>query len=154
MLMCAAKQTAPTSRIAHYTCGRELDHIYPGKFLLIDWDTVLVYNASGERIGSGALTKRTANWGGTLVISENGSAVFEANALNFSNAILYVGRITQTLTGANDIVTIPVGLSSPKGGAIQRYVPTLSTAVNAFAGTPDTAVTGTAELPELLTNPY
>jgi len=116
--------------------------------------TILVYNASGARIGSGALTKRTSNWGGTLVISENGSAVFEANALNSANAILYVGRITQTLTGTNDIVTIPVGLAGLRGGSIQGYAPNLSTAVNTFAGTPGSAGTGTAELPGLLTNPY
>jgi len=69
--------------------------------------TVLVYNASGARIGSGALAKRTSNWGGTLAISENGSAVFEANALNSANAILYVGRISQTLTGTNDRALCP-----------------------------------------------
>jgi len=45
-----------------------------------------------------------------------------------------VGRITQTLTGTNDIVTIPVGLAGLLGGCIQGNAPSLSIAVNTFAG--------------------
>lgn len=119
--------------------------------------TVLVYNAAGERIGSGALTKRTSNWGGKIEIAENSSAVFEANALNSAASILYVGRITQTLTGTNDIVTIPVGLAGLLGGSIQGYAPSLSTVVNTFAGS---ATAGTGVTSPLIgtqaffTNPY
>jgi sugar lactone lactonase YvrE len=116
--------------------------------------TILVFNASGERVGSGALVKRTSSWGGTINVSENGSTVFEAVAFNSSNEVLYVGRITQTLIGANDIVTVPVGAGGAKGGSIQSYVPTLATTVNTFAGNPALAGTGTLLSPGLLINPY
>jgi sugar lactone lactonase YvrE len=116
--------------------------------------SILVYNASGERIGSGALAKSSSSWRGTISVSETGSAVFESNALNSSGAVLYVGRTTHTLTGAGDVVTVPVGAAGLVGGSIQGYAPTLSAAVNTFAGTPGTSGTGTAALPGLLTNPY
>jgi sugar lactone lactonase YvrE len=116
--------------------------------------TILVFNASGERIGSGALARKTDTWGGKISISENGAAVFQADAFNSSNEVLYVGRITQVLVGANDIVTVPLGAGSGNGGSIQGYVPSLSTAVNIFVGNPSQAGTGTDLLPGLLINPY
>lgn len=116
--------------------------------------TVLVFNASGERIGSGSLEKKASSWGGTIDVSQNGSAVFQAVAFDASNKVLYVGRITQALAGANDIVTVPIGAGGLAGGSIQAYAPTLSSAVNTFAGNSSQAGTGTALLPGLLTNPY
>jgi len=119
---------------------------------------VIVYSsATGERTGSGSLTRTpaTSNWRGDITVSENASAVFEANALNYTGSVLYVGRHTQTLTGSGDQVTIPVGAAGVKGGSIQGQVPDLSTMVNTFAGTKGTQGatpgTGTAAL---FTNPY
>lgn len=119
---------------------------------------VIVYSsATGERIGSGPLARRTSDWGGTITVSENVSAVFEASAVNSDVSVLYVGRITQTLTGTNDLVTIPVGAAGLKSGSIQGYAPTLSTYVNTFAGS---AVAGTGVTSPLVgaaalfTNPY
>jgi sugar lactone lactonase YvrE len=116
--------------------------------------TVLVFNAVGERIGSGALAKKTDTWGGKIGISENGASVFQAVAFNSGNEVIYVGRITQVLVGANDIVTVPLGAGNANGGSIQAYVPTLSSAVNTFAGNSSQAGTGTLLLPGLLINPY
>ena len=116
--------------------------------------TVLVFNASGERIGSGSLEKNVSSWGGKISVSESGSAVFQAVAFDSSSKLLYVGRITKTLLGANDMVTVPLGAGDLKGGSIQGYVPTLSLAVNTFAGNPSVAGTGTDALPGLFINPY
>jgi len=107
----------------------------------VDAVTILVYNTSGARIGSGALTKKTTYWSGSIDVSENGSAVFEANVLNSVSGILYVGKTTQTLSGANDVVTIVAGVASLLGGSIQGYSPALSAMVNTFAGS-STAGTG------------
>lgn len=118
---------------------------------------ILVYSsATGERIGSGSLARRpaTSDWGGTINVNENVSAVFEATVLNAANAVLYVGRFTYTVTGSNDTVSIAVGLAGSKSGSIQGYAPALSTRVNTFAGTASTPGTGTAELPGRFTNPY
>ncbi|PKL07344.1 MAG: hypothetical protein CVV53_00110 [Spirochaetae bacterium HGW-Spirochaetae-9] len=116
--------------------------------------TVLVFNASGERIGSGSLEKNVSSWGGKISVSESGSAVFQAVAFDSSSKLLYVGRITKTLLGANDMVTVPLGAGELEGGSIQGYVPTLSLAVNIFAGNPSVAGTGTDALPGLFINPY
>lgn len=116
--------------------------------------TVLVFNAPGERIGSGSLERKASSWGGNINVTENGSAIFQVVAFNSSHKLLYVGRITQTLIGANDIVTVPLGPGGITGGSIQAYVPTLSSSVNSFAGNPAQAGTGTVLLPGLLTNPY
>jgi sugar lactone lactonase YvrE len=123
----------------------------------VDSVMILVYSSStGERIGSGPLARRpaTSDWGGTINVSENVSAVFEATVFNATGAVLYVGRMTQTLTGTNDSVTITVGLAGSKSGSIQGYVPTLSARVNTFAGTAGIAGTGTDLLPGRFTNPY
>ncbi|MDP2790128.1 MAG: hypothetical protein Q8O15_00050, partial [Rectinemataceae bacterium] len=120
---------------------------------------ILVYNGSGERIGSGTLINAGSFWSGRITVSETGSAVFEINALNSLGSILYVGRITQTLSGSGDIVTITAGTAGLKGGSIQGQPVALSTMmVNTFAGTAGTAgamsavnAIGTAAL---FTNPY
>jgi len=120
---------------------------------------VIVYSsATGERTGSGSLTRTpaTSNWRGDITVSENASAVFEANALNYAGSVLYVGRHTQTLTGSGDQVTIPVSLAGLKAGSIQGYVPTLSTAVKVLAGSLSSlsgSVEGTGT-DARFTNPY
>ena len=79
------------------------------------------------------------------------------NALDSAASILYVGRITQTLTGTNDIVTIPVGLAGLLGGSIQGNAPSLSTAVNTFAGSSTTGTGVTSPLigtKAFFINPY
>ncbi len=118
---------------------------------------ILVYNATGKRIGSGTLVNAGTFWSGKITVEEIGVAVFEINALDSFGNVLYVGRITQMLNGTGDIVTIISGAASLKGGSIQGYVPTLSTMVNTFAGS-STAGTGVTSpligVAALFVNPY
>ncbi|MDP2790126.1 MAG: hypothetical protein Q8O15_00040 [Rectinemataceae bacterium] len=119
---------------------------------------ILIYSdATGERIGVGNLAPTGGHWAGTISVSANGLAVFEANALDSaiagSGKILYVGKTTHNLTGSGDSVTFAAGLASPRGGSIQGQSPVLTTRINTFAGTV-TAGTGTDALPGLFTNPY
>ncbi len=119
---------------------------------------ILVFSeATGERIGSGNLIPTGGHWAGTLSVSVDGLAVFEAKALDsatdYAGSILYVGKATKNLTGSGDSVSITTGLAGLKGGSIQGQASVYSTKVNTFAGT-GVAGTGTDALPGLLTNPY
>jgi hypothetical protein len=68
---------------------------------------VSVYSAGGERIGSGALAKRSVVWRGSFEVSKKGEAVFEVHALDSVGGLLCTGRTTQTLRGINDFIDIP-----------------------------------------------
>jgi len=120
---------------------------------------VLVYSsATGERLAAQAsLADSGSDWRGTITVAA-GSAVFEANALNASGVVLYVGRATYVVPGAGGSVTITAGTAGIKAGAIQGYAPALSTYVNTFAGDSATAGTGTTDgligVAALFTNPY
>jgi len=116
--------------------------------------SIRVYNATGALIGSGTLANRTTYWGGAISVSETGPAVFEASVLDAGSSFLYVGKATYMVAASNNSLTITAGAAGLLGGAIQGQAPTLSTAVNTFAGTPGTAGTGTAVLPGLFTGPY
>lgn len=121
--------------------------------------TILVYSSStGERLVAAAtLADAGSDWRGTIAVPA-GSAVFEANALNASGAVLYVGRSTYTVPESGGSVTITAGAAGLKGGAIQGYAPSLSTYVNTFAGDSATAGTGVTSpligVAALFTNPY
>jgi hypothetical protein len=87
---------------------------------------VEVFNASGDSIGSGALSKSDGYWHSVIQVSQTGSASFQAWAKDSGGENLYYGQIGQTLSGSGDLVTIPVLLT----GSIQ------GTVVDSVGGSP------------------
>ena len=90
-------------------------------------------DSSGNVVGSGSLTKRTAAWTGAIDVSATGNLYFEAFAYNSkdkSGALLYSGSAWQVIQGLGaDSVTIgvspatsTVGVSfSPSGATSIPY---------------------------------
>jgi hypothetical protein len=90
----------------------------------VDTVSVEVLNSNEEQIGLGNLSKGESYWHGKISVSETGSLTFNASAMDMNSVQLYFGTATATLTGSNDIVTIPVdrvyyiGDTGPAGGLI------------------------------------